>query len=240
MPPPEWYDLPAVSHLPITSPALLRPFATVNAELPFAEQVKPFGFLTLGHIDPLSPLQDGLQRSDLTPIAPYTSVPDQLLHLPWVNRRDGKALAVTTNSRPRRDRVRLQTVGDVVTDYCIHPETKSGDPRGGLGRRGSIGLLPRLRIRAIGLPIHIGKESNRLEEVQDGLVTDPDDVYVVYRDERREWEAALPDLQRLRDERGWRFLAERSGLSERALRYALNGGKMPHQAARQILLQLIR
>lgn len=94
------------------------------------------------------------------------------------------------------------TVGDVVRDYRLHPETKSGDPRGGLGRRGSVGLLPRLTVRAIGLPLHIGKESNRLEEVQDGIVDDPDDVYVEYRDERREWEAALPALRGLAGREG--------------------------------------
>jgi hypothetical protein len=43
----------------------------------------------------------------------------------------------------------------------------------------------------VGLSLHIGKERNHLEEVQDGLVTDPDEVYVVYRDPRREWEAAI-------------------------------------------------
>ena len=71
----------------------------------------------------------------------------------------------------------------------------------------------------------------RLEAVQRGLVSDPDgDYYVEYRDERQEWETALPALRALRphrDGRGWRALAEGSGLSERALRYALNGGKMP-------------
>lgn len=61
--------------------------------------------------------------------------------------------------------------------------------------------------------------------MQDGLVSDPDEVYVEYHDERREWEASLPALRALRDERGWRHLAEASDLSERALRYALDGGR---------------
>jgi hypothetical protein len=49
----------------------------------------------------------------------------------------------------------------------------------------------------------------------------------------------LPALLRVRDEKGWRSLAEASGLSERALRYALNGGKMPHREARTRLLRLV-
>lgn len=30
--------------------------------------------------------------------------------------------------------------------------------------------------------VHIGKETNRLDEVAAGLVTDPDQVYTVYED----------------------------------------------------------
>jgi hypothetical protein len=67
---------------------------------------------------------------------------------------------------------------------------------------------------------------------------DLDAVLSQYPDERAEWERAIPALRRLRDERGWGFLAEASGLSERALRYALNGGKMPHAEARRKLLHL--
>ena len=235
---PAWFELPAVSQLPVSSPAVLKPFAALNAGLPYEGQVKPFGFLLLGHLDPLAALPDGLDRS-VTPMAPFSSKPDELLALPWRNRRDGQPLAVTTRPGGERGKVRLQTIGDVVAAYRLHPETKSGDPRGGRGRRGSVGVLPRLTVRAVGLPVHIGKESNRLEEVQDGLVSDPDDVYVEYHDERQEWEAALPALRALRDERGWGHLAEASGLSERALRYALNGGKMPHREARAELLRLV-
>lgn len=93
-------------------------------------------------------------------------------------------------------------------------------------------------MRASGLPVHIGKESNRLEEAQNGLITDADEVYVEYRDERREWELVLPALRRLRNELGWRYLAEASGLSE--LRYVLNGGKLPHRAARAWLAGLVQ
>ena len=71
------------------------------------------------------------------------------------------------------------------------------------------------------------------------MISDPDEAYVENCDERREWEAARPALRRLRDERGWRALTEASGLSERALRYALNGGKMPHREARDALIRLV-
>jgi hypothetical protein len=241
-PEPEWFDLPAVSQLPVSSPAVLAPFRAFNAGKPFRDYVKPFGFLTLGHVDPLAPLPVGLERGEITPMAPYTRDLRTLLSpdAVWLNRRDGRPISVTTRKDGERGKVRLQTIGDIVADYRLHPETKSGDPRGGLGRRSTVGLLPRLKVRAVGLPVHIGKESNRLDEVQGGLVTDPDEVYVEYRDPRREWEAALPALRRLRSEKGCRHLAQASGLSERALRYALNGGKVPHRDAREALLALVR
>lgn len=238
-PEPDWFDLPAVSQLPVSSPAVLEAFRALNDGRPYTEQVKPYGFGLLGHVDPLAPLPDGLERGGVVPVAPFTSDPGELLSLAWRNRRDGRAIVVTTRRGGERGRVRLDTYRDVAADYRRHPETKSGDPRGGLGHGASVGLLPRLRVVAVGLPVHIGKESNRLDEVEDGLVTDPDEVYLVYRDERREWEAALPALRVLRDERGWRALAEASGLSERALRYALNGGKVPRREARERLLRLL-
>ena len=239
-PPPAWFSLPAVSQLPISSPVVLTPFRHFNEGRPFRDQVKPFGFMLTGHADPLAPLPGGRSRAGVTPVAPFTSRPSELLDLPWHDRRDGSPLAVTTRPGGAPGCVRLLTYGDVVRDYRLHPESKSGDPRGGLGRRGTVGLLPRLTVHAIGLALHIGKESNRLEEVEDGVITDPNDVYVTYRDERAEWAQALPSLRRLRDEKGWRHLAEAAGLSERALRYALNGGMVPHREAWARLLGLLQ
>ena len=234
-PEPSWFSLPAVSQLPVSSPVVLAPFRAFNEGRPYRDQVMPFGFLLAGHVDALAPLPGGRGPGAVVPVAPYTSAPDELLGLPWRSRRDGRPLHVTTERRRHPDAVRLVTYGDVVTAYRLHPETKSGDPRGGRGRRGTTGLLPRLAVQAVGLPVHIGKESNRLDEVEDGVVTDPDEVYVVYRDERAEWAQMLPALRALRDELGWRYLAEVSGLSERALRYALNGATVPRMRARKRL-----
>lgn len=236
---PEWFEYPAVSQLPVSSPLVIDAFRALNADRDWAEQVKPFNFILAGHVDPTAPLPIGCEPGEVTPMTQYTSKPGELLGQRWFNRRDGRAIEVTTKPGGEPGKVRLQTYGDVVRTHAAHPEHKSADPSGGLGHRGSIGLLPRLRVRATGFPIHLGKESNRLDDVQDGQIHDGDEVYLVYRDERREWEAALPALRRVREERGWRYLAERSGLSERAVRYALKGGKVPHEAARKRLLVLV-
>jgi DNA-binding transcriptional ArsR family regulator len=129
--------------------------------------------------------------------------------------------------------MRLTTYGGVVADYRLHPEVKSGDPRGGPGVRGSVGFLPRLHVVATEVR-HIGKESNRLEEVEDGLLTASDEVYTEYRDPRAEWEAWLPALRAI----GVTELARRTGMSERTLRSRLNAGRLPRQHDRARLIEL--
>ena len=237
-PDPPWYELPAVSQLSITSPGLLTPFRAINANKSFRYQVKPFGFMLISHVDPLVPLPDGLELGQLTPIAPYSTRPDEFLGLPWVNRHDGRPLRVTTAAGGRRGAVRLKTYGDVIAEYQMHPDAKSGDLRGGQSHRGSRGLLPRLHVRATEIR-HIGKESNRLDEEEEGALVDDGDAYVEYRDERREWEVALPALREIRSHHGVGYLVSASGLSERGVRYALNGGKVPRREARRRLLALI-
>ena len=117
-----------------------------------------------------------------------------MLHLDWRNRRNGHPLRGDSPARGEAGCVRLKTYRDIVAEYRLHPEAKSGDPRIGPGIRSSVGLLPpaargdRRRAEAI------GKESNRLEEVEEGAIVEPGEVCVDYR--RREWEAALAMLRR--------------------------------------------
>ncbi|MDQ3690968.1 MAG: hypothetical protein M3406_13235 [Chloroflexota bacterium] len=232
-PEPPWYGLPAVSQLSITSPRLLAPFRTINTDKRFKDQVKPFGFMLIGHVDPFAPLPDGLELGQLTPIAPYSTKPEEFLDLPWVNRHDGRPLRVTTAVGGAMGSIRLKTYGDVVAEYRVHPDAKSGDPRGGQSHRGSRGLLPRLHVRVSEVR-HIGKESNRLDEEDEGAVLASDDVYVEYRDARREWAAAVPRLQLI----GAIELARRTGMSARTMRSRLNSGRMPRKRDRQRLLEL--
>ena len=132
--------------------------------------------------------------------------------------------------------VRLTTYGDVLVQHRWHPEHKSGDPTGGPGRRTSVGLLPRLDVLADPVSTHIGKESNHLEEVEDGLIVDADEVVVEYRDARAEWEAALPALR----VPGVAALAARTGAPKRTLRSWLNEGRLPRKRDRAVLLRLLR
>jgi hypothetical protein len=236
LPEPGWFDLPAVGQLPISSPAILEPFREWNRGRPYADQVKPFGFLLVGHADPLLPTPPGL-LSPVVPVAPFSTDAQRLLELPWRTKAEGLPVEVTTKARGERGKVRLKSYRDVYLEYRFHAEAKSGDPSGGPGMRTSTGLLPRLTVEVDGLPRHIGRESNELEEVESGSIMNAS-PYTEYHDERQEWKAMVPRLRRLRDERGWRYLAAESGLSERAIRYALNDGRLPHREARGALMSL--
>lgn len=235
LPEPDWYDLPAVSQLSITSPGQLLPFAALNRGRAYRDQIKPFSFMLIGHGDPLAPLPSGMSSDQLTPIAPYTAKPEELLSLPWVNRHDGRRLRVTTAPQGEAGAVRLKTYRDVIREYRLHPDAKSGDPAGGQAHRGSVGLLPRLHIRATEVR-HIGKESNRMDEEEEGALVDADRIYVEYTDERSEWFAVVaPQLANLQNCMGVRELRLACGLSERALRDAVGGRRFPRPRARAAL-----
>ena len=98
-----------------------------------------------------------------------------------------------------------------------HPEAKCADPSGAPCSKQSIGLLGRRHV-AIDSIIYIGKESNRLEEVKEQSLLDPDAVYTEYPDPRRnEWghEGFCPSSRPCRFENLWGGLRCRARLFRR-------------------------
>jgi hypothetical protein len=81
--------------------------------------------------------------------------------------------------------------------------------------------------------VHLGKEANKLEEVEAGLEHDPDEVYTEYTDPRRDpWLAlVLPVLRQL----PIRELAAAVGMSGRRLRDLLSGRARPHPSTETAL-----
>jgi hypothetical protein len=234
---PDWYALPALSRVSASSASVMRPFAVVNAGRPDPLQVKPANFLLLAHDDPLVALPKGLDRLRLTLIAPFSSKPEQWAELEYRNRFDGRAVRVTTLPDGSAGAVRVKTYGDVIDEYGRHPEAKSGDAHGEPCTRATVGVLTRLHVRATRVR-HIGKESNHLEEIEAGGFRTVEDPVPQYIDELGDWNAALPVLRGLREQLGAAPLCQHSGLKERALRYALNGGRVPRASARRALLAL--
>lgn len=227
---PVWFSRPAVGQISMTTWNMIRPFERHGRVVD--DRIRPYGFMLVGHADPLAPKPPELGGA-VTPVAPYSADPTSLLDLAWRNRIDGRTLAVSTDSRSEPNSVRLKTYADVVRDYRWHPERKSGDPAGGVGLRTSRGVLPRRSVIAVGIR-HVGKETNRLDEVADGAVVIDEDVHIQYVDERGEWERIRPQLRAI----GSKELARRTGMSERTLRSRLNQGRLPRRADRDQLLSI--
>jgi hypothetical protein len=67
----------------------------------------------------------------------------------------------------------VKTYRDVLKEYRAHAETKSLAPDGTLCVGASMGLLQRRPVTRL-YGAYVGKESNRLEEVDAGLIHDPE------------------------------------------------------------------
>jgi len=119
--------------------------------------------------------------------------------MPWIDQYTGQSYKITTEGfHGSRGVARVKTYGDVLREYAFHPGTKSADAKGKPSGRQTIGLLQRRHIR-VGQIIYIGKESNKLEEIEAGIVHSAQSVYTEYPDPRREeWETKiLPVLRKL-------------------------------------------
>ena len=174
---PGWLERPAVGRITISKPTTREPFQELNAGKPFAEQIKPFNFLltcqvaSFGHpadVDPehfqlIAPWEpdraDGWSSSGSTSIQtrarPTGSTPK--LHSAW--RASPKSLATATFSASTAS-IRSQRACHRMGNRLAGMQT--GCWRDALCRGRRI--------------IHIGKESNELEDIQAGTVHDPDEV----------------------------------------------------------------
>src|SRR5262249_53419538 len=135
----------------------------------YEESVKPFNFLNIAYVAPFERPEDA-ERIVL--VAPYESDPRRWVTMRWYNRYDGTRYGITTEptrGRATRGTVRIKTYRDVLAEYRGHPEDKSVAPDGGLCRRRTRGLLLRRPVVARSIT-HIGKESNRLDDLSSGLV----------------------------------------------------------------------
>ncbi|MGB3306362.1 MAG: hypothetical protein WBA63_09285 [Thermomicrobiales bacterium] len=223
---PAWLDRPALSRLTVSSPELLKPFAGLNAGKAYPDQVKPFNFLLVGHVRKFG-YPVGVDPSRFQLIAPYESDAARWTQLPWFDRYSGARIAVsTTEDDDGPQRARLQSLRDVIGEFQTHPEAKSADVDGMTCSRRTVGLLQRREVRETYVA-HVGKEANKLEEVQAGFEQDPEVIYTEYqRPGRDEWSTVTLPLLREAD---LRQLAAETGISARQLRTLAKGGARPHR-----------
>jgi hypothetical protein len=191
-------DRVAVGQITVTSPEVLKPLEVFNAGKPYAHQIKPFNFILSSHVAPFGHPGDA-DPEHFHLIAPYESDPRKWEKLPWIDEYSEKRYRISASlPSASRSLARVKSYGDVLEEYEFHEEAKCADATGEPCDRQSIGLLGRRHVRIEKLHF-IGKESNKLEEVEEQGVSDARDVYTEYPDPRRdEWPTTiLPYLRRI-------------------------------------------
>jgi len=149
----------------------------------------------------------------------------------------GTRFRISTKSRPGeflQGRAVVRTYASVIEDYRYHPEPKSLGPDGRPCARDTLGVLQRRPV--VPSSVHfIGKESNKLDEVQSGLIHSPESAVLEFQatDCDRWARVVLPVMQSL----GVGEVVARTGLPERTVRAAL-GGRRPSASTRDAIEEL--
>ena len=216
-------DCVALGQITVSSPEVLRPLRKLNAGKTYAEQIKPFNFILSCHVAPFGhPV--GADPEHFHLIAPYERDPRKWVRLPWIDQYTWHRYRISTSiASPTRTIARVNSYGDVLQEYEFHEEAKCADSTGAPCRERSVGLLSRRHVTIEELHF-IGKESNKLEEVEEQNVSDAVDVYTEYPDPRRWASTVLPKLKVI----PLRVLMELSGMS-RAQLQRIRAGSTPNR-----------
>jgi hypothetical protein len=229
-------EMPAIARLSVSSPALLRPLGSFNEGKPYSDQIKPFNFGLTCFVRPLGhPIGTHPERFHL--IAPYESDSQRWPKLEWIDQYSGKKYRITTDDRLRtRNVVHVKTYGDILREYEFHPESKCADAKGEVCGKQTIGLLQRRHVQVARLK-YIGKESNRLEEVESGRVHAAQSVYTEYADSMRWTKKILPALKQM----PLKVLVKKCAgkLSRRALIDLRSGRSRPHPKNEKFLAEIV-
>ena len=220
----------AVGRITVSSPAMLRPLKGLNIGKSYADQIKPFNFIISCHVRPLGhPI--GTDPKEFQLVAPYETDPAHWSGL-WIDQYSAKQFRITTTGmHGSRSKARVKNYGEVLREYAFHPEAKCAGGDSMPCDKLTTGILKRRRV-AINSISFIGKESNRLEEVEEKSITDAASAYTEYPDTSRdEWVTEyLPTLKKMRVT----DLQRASGLS-RATIQAIRAGRLPHPSNRALL-----
>jgi hypothetical protein len=147
--------------------------------------------------------------------------------------KDGKRYRISASaSHGSRTMARVKSYGDVLREYEYHPEAKCADASGAPCKKGTIGLLGRRHVLIEGFD-YIGKESNKLQEVEEGGVPSDSDVYTKFNDPQRdEWGTKiLPFLRR----EPVQVIIDATGISRRTVQRIRNEQTKPTAEYRRLL-----
>jgi hypothetical protein len=157
--------------------------------------------------------------------------------LPWIDQYSGTQYEITTEGfHGSRGGARVKTYEEVLREYEFHSGAKSADAEGRPSGKQSVGLLRRRHVWVERI-IYIGKESNRLEEIEAGVIHSPESVYTEYPDPRREeWQTRiLPILKKIPIAALMRF----SGRSRSMLLRTIAGRSRPRRRNQELLKSVL-
>ena len=229
--------LPAIGRVTISSAAVMKAFKEFNRDKPYPDQIKPSNFLVTAQIAPFRH-PPGVDPKRFHLIAPFEKDPEKWLTAQWINQYTGKPYRITTEGDTgSRTTARVKTYDDVLIEYEYHPESKCADGKGDVCTKQTVGLLQRRHIQ-IDEIAYIGKESNRLEEVEEGSIQDEDEVYTEYVDPRRDqWATKIrPTLQNT----PWKWLCANTPFSARSLTEWRAGRRRPNPKKQELLKKILK
>jgi hypothetical protein len=232
----DFWDTPAVGRTSVSAPSILNSLETLNSGKDYPDQIKPFNFLLSCHVKQFGqPV--GVDPGRFHLIAPFEKDPSKWTKLKWIDLHSGKPFSIATTGYSSRRTASVKTLGDFISDYRFHAEPKCADTKGKVCSDDTRGLLWRRHVQ-VDLIRFIGKESNLLEAVDEGLMHSTLDVYGEVVDLRRdEWERKIrPALTRF----SISVLEKETGMSPRALKNARTGKTRPHPRNQALIVSVLR
>lgn len=230
-------NLPAVGRVSVTSPAAMKPLLSFNQGKPYSDQIKPFNFILTCQVKQLGhPIGTDPEHFHL--IAPYDDDSRRWLKFEWIDQYTGERRRITTTGYHGGHGIaRVRTYGEILREYEFHPEAKCADACGEICGKQAFGLLQR---RHVGIERirYIGKESNKLEEVDAGMVHSPESVYTEYCDPKRdEWVTKILSILK---KTPLSVLTKETGLSRRALISLRVGDSRPRRKNWELIASILR
>ncbi len=151
---PDWFHLPVMRRIAITTPNVMAALRRLNRD-----QARPYNFA-------LSPVIVNLSGSPVTLLGPFEKDAARWREMPYINIHDGKTHALKPPTIP----LIAQTFETVFSQYVRHPEYKSIAPDGTPCKADSNGLLRRYPVTATRFHL-IGKETERGWEQAEDIST---------------------------------------------------------------------
>lgn len=213
-PNPDWFQLPVMRRIAITTPNVMAALRRLNRD-----QARPYNFA-------LSPVLVNLSGSPITLLGPFEKDSSKWWTMQYVNIQDGSIHTL----QPPTLLALPQTFEMVLSQYGQHPEYKSLAPDGQPCKADSKGLLKRYPVTASEFHL-IGKETERGWEQADDISALMPSL-LRYQQSKGTAKSALRErLQKISLD----ALGKRTGLSRHTLLRARRGERLHPRTLQELL-----